>query len=80
MMRALFGQKDRRMTPLKVAAIVEAGIIRATAPALSGPISPARPQWVKPGSQAEQTRYRRNVIPEAIIGGVIFRRSGRVNY
>ena len=59
------------MTLMKVAAIVGAEIILATAPALAGPTSPARPQWVMPDPQVEQIRHRRNVIPESIIGGVI---------
>jgi tetrahydromethanopterin S-methyltransferase subunit F len=59
------------MTLLKIAAVVGAGFMLMTAPALAGLASPAHPQWVKPDSQVEQIRYRRNIIPEAIIGGVI---------
>ncbi|WP_174556547.1 hypothetical protein [Bradyrhizobium canariense] len=66
-----FGQKDRRMTLLKVAAIVGTGLILTAAPALAGLVSPAAPQVMKPDSQIEQIRYRRSVLPEALIGGVI---------
>jgi hypothetical protein len=71
MMWAFFGPKDRRMTLLKVAAIVGAGLILTAAPALAGLASPGVPQLVRPDSQVEQIRYRRSVLPEAIIGGVI---------
>ncbi len=59
------------MTSTRVAAIVGAGMMCMTAPALAGVTSMAGPQLVKPDSQVEQIRYRRNLVPEAIIGGVI---------
>jgi hypothetical protein len=59
------------MSQLKIAAIAVAGLIVATAPAVAGMASPAGLQLVKPDSQIEQIRYRRNVLPEALIGGVI---------
>jgi hypothetical protein len=59
------------MTLLKVAAILGAGLVLTTAPALAGLTSPIGLQRVKPDAQFEQIRYRRNVLPEAIIGGVI---------
>jgi hypothetical protein len=60
------------MKSTRVAAIVGAGMMFVTAPALAGVTSVASPQLVKPDSQVEQIRYyRRNLLPEAIIGGVI---------
>jgi hypothetical protein len=60
------------MNRIRVAAIVGVGMMFVTAPALAGVASVTGPQLVKPDSQVEQIRYyRRNVVPEAIIGGVI---------
>jgi hypothetical protein len=59
------------MNRIRVAAIVGAGMMFVTAPALAGVASVAGSQLAKPDSQVEQIRYRRNVVPEAIIGGVI---------
>jgi hypothetical protein len=59
------------MTLFKVAAIVGAGLILTTAPALAGLASLAAPHPVKPDSNIEQVRYHRSVLPEAIVGGVI---------
>jgi hypothetical protein len=59
------------MTLLKVAAIVGSGLILATAPALAGLASPAGPRLVEPHSQVEQNRSRRNMLTEALIGGMI---------
>jgi hypothetical protein len=56
------------MNRIRVAAIVGAGMLFATASALAGVTSIARPQTVEPDPQVEQIRY---VNPEAIIGGVI---------
>ena len=55
------------MTLLKVAAMVGAGMIFMTAPALAGVIS-ISPPLARPDPQVEQVRY---VNPGAIIGGVI---------
>jgi hypothetical protein len=64
-------KKDHQMNRTRVAAIVGAGVMFATAPALAGVTNVAGPQLVKPDSQVEQIRYyRRNLVPEAIIGGV----------
>jgi hypothetical protein len=60
------------MSRIRVAAIVGAGMMFVTAPAWAGLASVAGPQLLKPASQVEQIRYyRRNLVPEAIIGGVI---------
>lgn len=59
------------MNRIRIAAIVGAGMMFVTVPALAGVASVAGPQMMKPNSQVEQVRYRRNLIPEAIIGGVI---------
>jgi hypothetical protein len=59
------------MTLFKVAAIVGAGLILTTAPALAALASLGAPHLVKPDSNIEQVRYHRSVLPEAIIGGVI---------
>jgi hypothetical protein len=59
------------MNCIQVAAIVGAGMMFVTAPALAGVASVAGSQLAKPDSQVEQVQYRRNVVPEAIIGGVI---------
>jgi hypothetical protein len=65
-------EKDHQMKSTRVAAIVGAGMMFVTAPALAGVTSIAGPQLVKPDSQVEQIKYhRRNLVPEAIIGGVI---------
>jgi hypothetical protein len=56
------------MNRIRVAAIVGAGMMFATAPAWAGVTSIAGPQLMKPDQQVEQIRY---VNPEAIIGGVI---------
>ena len=59
------------MNRIRVAAIVGAGMMFAAAPASAGLTSMAGPKLAKPDSQVEQIRYRRNLVPEAIIGGVI---------
>jgi hypothetical protein len=59
------------MNRIRVAAIVGAGMMFLAAPASAGLVSVAGPQMMKPNSQVEQVSYRRNLIPEAIIGGVI---------
>jgi hypothetical protein len=65
-------ERDHQMNRIRVAAIVGAGMMFVTAPALAGVISAAGPQLVKPDSRVEQIRYyRRNVVPEAIIGGIM---------
>jgi hypothetical protein len=56
------------MNRYRVAAMVGAGMMFVTAPALAGVINITNPQLVRPDSQVEQIRY---VNPQAIIGGVI---------
>ena len=60
------------MNRIRVAAIVGAGMMFVTAPALAGVASIAGPKLVKAVPQVVQVRYyHRNLVPEAIIGGVI---------
>jgi hypothetical protein len=65
--------KDRPMKHIHVAAIAGLGMTFMAAPAMAGLASVTGPKWVKPDSQVEQVRYRhrRNILPEALIGGVI---------
>jgi len=49
------------MTLLKIAAVVGAGFLLTTAPALAGRAVPTRVQLAKSQPQVEQIRYRRNV-------------------
>ncbi len=61
------------MKSTRVAAMVGAGMMFVTAPALAGVTRVAGFQSLKPASQPiEQVRYyRRDLVPEEIIGGVI---------
>src|SRR5665213_1065676 len=59
------------MNRVRVAAMVGAGMILMTAPALAGLPGMPGQHPMKLAPQVEQIRYRRDVLPEAIIGGVI---------
>jgi hypothetical protein len=59
------------MNRIRIAALVGVGMMLAAAPALAVPASVTGPKLARPGPQVEQIRYRRNLVPEAIIGGLI---------
>jgi hypothetical protein len=60
------------MNRIRVIAIVGAGVMLATAPALAAPITPVGLQTIGPNASVEQVYYRNNAaVPEAIVGGII---------
>jgi hypothetical protein len=59
------------MNRLKVVAIIGVGLILTIASAEAGLVSQGGPRLMKPEPRIEQIRYRRDVLPEAIVGGVI---------
>jgi hypothetical protein len=59
------------MNRIRVIAIVGAGVMLATTPALAAPINPVGPQTIRPHA-VEQVYYRNNAaVPEAIVGGIV---------
>ena len=60
------------MNRIRVIAIVGAGVMLATAPALAAPITPVGLQTIGPNASVEQVYYRNNAaVPEAIVGGIV---------